>query len=176
MSDNRQSLLSLCLHFQNVSLCASLSLCSDAHSLNSDRFCIIGADLRDLSNLDEKLKKCNLNPEYVIIRLFSPLDKRLFVKIYASFKLTNITNANANDVALYRLPTVFLSECVLVYMTPSQSSNLVRWAAETLHTAMFISYEQVNRSDASVSISGNLLVCTDTVNNPAFVWSTGEHE
>lgn len=57
------------------------------------------------------------------------------------------TNANANDVILYRLPTVFLSECVLVYMTPSQSSNLVRWAAETLHTVMFISYEQVNRDD-----------------------------
>lgn len=43
-----------------------------------------------------------------------------------------------------RLPTVLLSECVLVYMTPSQSSNLVRWAAETFHTAMFINYEQVN--------------------------------
>lgn len=84
------------------------SLTLDAHSLNSDRFCIIGADLRDLSNLDEKLKKCHLNPE---------------------------------------LPTVFVSECVLVYMTPSQSSNLVRWAAETLHTAMFISYEQVNMGD-----------------------------
>lgn len=42
------------------------------------------------------------------------------------------------------LPTVLLSECVLVYMTTSQSSNLVRWAAETFHTAMFINYEQVN--------------------------------
>lgn len=28
-------------------------------------------------------------------------------------------------------------------MTPAQSSNLVRWAAETFHTAMFINYEQV---------------------------------
>lgn len=43
----------------------------------------------------------------------------------------------------HRLPTVFVSECVLVYMTPSQSSNLVHWAAETFHTAMFINYEQV---------------------------------
>lgn len=30
-------------------------------------------------------------------------------------------------------------------MTPSQSSNVVRWAAETFHTAMFINYEQVNK-------------------------------
>lgn len=44
-----------------------------------------------------------------------------------------------------RLPTLLLSECVLVYMTPSHSSNLVHWAAETFHTAMFINYEQVNK-------------------------------
>lgn len=44
----------------------SKSLVADAHSLSSDRYCIIGADLRDISNLDEKLKKFQLNPEYVI--------------------------------------------------------------------------------------------------------------
>ncbi|XP_068610775.1 leucine carboxyl methyltransferase 1 [Brachionichthys hirsutus] len=84
------------------------SLILDAQSLDSDHYCIIGADLRDISNLYEKLKKFQLNPE---------------------------------------LPTVLLSECVLVYMTPAQSFSLVRWAAETFHTAMFVSYEQVNMSD-----------------------------
>ncbi|KAL6095306.1 lcmt1 [Pungitius sinensis] len=84
------------------------SLLLDAHSLDSDRYCIIGADLRDVSSLDDKLKKFQLNPE---------------------------------------LPTLLLSECVLVYMTPSQSSNVARWAAETFHTAMFINYEQVNMGD-----------------------------
>uniref|UniRef100_G3P393 Leucine carboxyl methyltransferase 1 n=1 Tax=Gasterosteus aculeatus aculeatus TaxID=481459 RepID=G3P393_GASAC len=84
------------------------SLLLDAQSLDSDRYCIIGADLRDISSLDDKLKKFQLNPE---------------------------------------LPTLLLSECVLVYMTPSQSSNVVRWAAETFHTAMFINYEQVNMGD-----------------------------
>lgn len=42
-----------------------------------------------------------------------------------------------------RLPTLFLSECVLVYMTPDQSSKLVNWASVTFHTAMFVNYEQV---------------------------------
>ncbi|XP_033840594.1 leucine carboxyl methyltransferase 1 [Periophthalmus magnuspinnatus] len=84
------------------------SLLLDANSLDSDRYCLIGADLRDISSLDEKMKKFQLNPE---------------------------------------LPTVFVSECVLVYMSPTHSSNLVRWASEMFHTAMFISYEQVNMSD-----------------------------
>ncbi|KAM6897036.1 leucine carboxyl methyltransferase 1 [Xenentodon cancila] len=84
------------------------SLLLDAHSLDSDRYCVIGADLRNISNLEEKLKKFQLNSE---------------------------------------LPTLFLSECVLVYMTPLQSSNLVNWAADTFQTAMFINYEQVNMRD-----------------------------
>lgn len=84
------------------------SLLLEPHLLDSDRYCIVGADLRDTPGLDEKLKRLQLDPD---------------------------------------LPTLLLSECVLVYMTPSQSSNLVRWAAETFHTAMFINYEQVNMSD-----------------------------
>ncbi|CAM4709311.1 unnamed protein product [Leuciscus chuanchicus] len=84
------------------------SLLLDGHSLDSDRYCIISADLRDLPTLEDKLKKFQINPE---------------------------------------LPTLFLSECVLVYMTPEQSSKLVHWVADTFPTAMFINYEQVNMND-----------------------------
>ncbi|KAI1896018.1 hypothetical protein AGOR_G00090480 [Albula goreensis] len=45
------------------------------------------------------------------------------------------------------LPTLFMAECVLVYMTPEQSSKLVRWVADTFPTAMFVNYEQVNMED-----------------------------
>uniref|UniRef100_A0A4W5K2Z3 Leucine carboxyl methyltransferase 1 n=1 Tax=Hucho hucho TaxID=62062 RepID=A0A4W5K2Z3_9TELE len=84
------------------------SLLLNGHSLDSDRHCIIGADLRDIPGLDDKLKKFHLNP---------------------------------------KLPTLFLSECVLVYMTPDQSSKQVNWASDTFHTAMFVNYEQVNMMD-----------------------------
>ncbi|XP_076154540.1 leucine carboxyl methyltransferase 1 isoform X1 [Alosa pseudoharengus] len=84
------------------------SLLFDGHSLDSDRYCIIGTDLRDLPNLEEKLKKFQMNVE---------------------------------------LPTLFLSECVLVYMTPQHSNKLVHWVADTFHTAMFVNYEQVNMAD-----------------------------
>ncbi|XP_005351239.1 leucine carboxyl methyltransferase 1 [Microtus oregoni] len=80
----------------------------DGHMLDSKRYAIIGADLRDLSELEEKLKKCNMNTQ---------------------------------------LPTLLITECVLVYMTPEQSANLLKWAASSFETAMFINYEQVNMDD-----------------------------
>ncbi|XP_029804650.1 leucine carboxyl methyltransferase 1 [Suricata suricatta] len=80
----------------------------EGHLLNSKRYAIIGADLRDLPELEEKLKKCNMNPQ---------------------------------------LPTLLITECVLVYMTPEQSANLLKWAAHSFKTAMFINYEQVNMDD-----------------------------
>jgi hypothetical protein len=36
---------------------------ADGHILDSKRYAIIGADLRDLSELEEKLKKCNMNTQ-----------------------------------------------------------------------------------------------------------------
>ncbi|KAG7491823.1 hypothetical protein MATL_G00008340 [Megalops atlanticus] len=84
------------------------ALLLDGHSLDSDRYCIFGADLRDIPGLEDKLKKFHMDP---------------------------------------KLPTLFLSECVLVYITPEQSSKLLHWVADTFHTAMFINYEQVNMED-----------------------------
>ncbi|XP_014304017.1 leucine carboxyl methyltransferase 1 isoform X5 [Myotis lucifugus] len=78
----------------------------DGHMLDSKRYALIGADLRDLTTLEEKLKKCNMNTQ---------------------------------------LPTLLVTECVLVYMTPEQSANLIKWAANSFETAMFISYEQKER-------------------------------
>ncbi|XP_036136397.1 leucine carboxyl methyltransferase 1 isoform X6 [Molossus molossus] len=75
----------------------------DGYTLDSKRYAVIGADLRDLSELEEKLKKCNMDTQ---------------------------------------LPTLLITECVLVYMTPEQSANLIKWAASVFGTAMFINYEQ----------------------------------
>ncbi|XP_019397383.1 PREDICTED: leucine carboxyl methyltransferase 1 [Crocodylus porosus] len=84
------------------------SLLIDAHTLDSCRYSIIGADLRSSSELEEKLKKFNMDTQ---------------------------------------LPTLLITECVLVYMTPQQSASLLKWAASTFQTAMFINYEQVNMAD-----------------------------
>ncbi|XP_030886754.1 leucine carboxyl methyltransferase 1 [Leptonychotes weddellii] len=40
---------------------------NDGHLLDSKRYAIIGADLRDLPELEEKLKKCNMNPQSFLL-------------------------------------------------------------------------------------------------------------
>ncbi|XP_077979377.1 leucine carboxyl methyltransferase 1-like [Glandiceps talaboti] len=45
------------------------------------------------------------------------------------------------------LPTVFISECVLVYLSTDKSSGLLKMIAESFNTAFFINYEQVNMID-----------------------------
>lgn len=87
---------------------AGESLLVDSHSLDSSRYAIIGADLRDLPKLEEHLKKCSMDPQ---------------------------------------LPTILVTECVLIYLTQEHSTVLLKWAAGIFPTAMFINYEQVNMTD-----------------------------
>ena len=42
-----------------------------------------------------------------------------------------------------RLPTVFIAECVLVYMESVHSKKLVEWISQNFLSAFFINYEQV---------------------------------
>lgn len=43
-----------------------------------------------------------------------------------------------------QLPTAFIAECVLVYMSAEQSSVLVRWIADSFTSVFFVNYEQVS--------------------------------
>lgn len=45
------------------------------------------------------------------------------------------------------LPTVFLCECVLVYMADKESSQLLNWITQNFKHCLFINYEQVNLAD-----------------------------
>jgi len=44
----------------------------------------------------------------------------------------------------HQLPTAFIAECVLVYMTAEKSSALVRWIADNFTSVFFVNYEQVS--------------------------------
>lgn len=45
-------------------------------------------------------------------------------------------------------PTLFLSECVLVYMGPEESRALVRWAGQSFSTAAWLNYDPIRPHDA----------------------------
>ncbi|CAG0900809.1 unnamed protein product [Darwinula stevensoni] len=45
------------------------------------------------------------------------------------------------------IPTLFIAECVLVYLSIKDSTEFLKWIASTFKCAFFINYEQVNLSD-----------------------------
>lgn len=45
------------------------------------------------------------------------------------------------------VPTMFLAECVLVYLEPDKSREVIRWAGNTFSSAFFINYEPINPHD-----------------------------
>lgn len=47
----------------------------------------------------------------------------------------------------FSLPTIFLAECVLVYIEPIHCVNLLKWLSGHFSSAVFINYEQVNMTD-----------------------------
>ena len=42
------------------------------------------------------------------------------------------------------LPTMFLTECVLVYIEPEKSRKVIEWAGTTFSTALFLNYGPVS--------------------------------
>lgn len=66
------------------------------------------------------------------------VDLRNLEELFAKFQTSEVN---------FDLPTVFLAECVLVYMEPPNCFNLLRALGERFKNAAFINYEQVNLDD-----------------------------
>ena len=45
------------------------------------------------------------------------------------------------------VPTLFVSECVLIYVPPENGDQLIKWCSDTFITSAFITYEQINPFD-----------------------------
>ena len=61
-------------------------------------------------------------------------DLRNVDELFGKFKISEVN---------FDLPTIFLAECVLVYMEPKNCFNLLRALSERFSNAAFINYEQV---------------------------------
>jgi len=63
------------------------------------------------------------------------------------------------------LPTMFLSECVMIYMDPMDSDAIVKWISDNVPTAMILAYEQILPNDAfGQMMIKNLKVNTININ------------
>ncbi|CAH1789344.1 unnamed protein product [Owenia fusiformis] len=76
--------------------------------LHADNYHIVAVDLRNLIEVETKLKESGFD----------------------------------NDI-----PTIFIAECVLVYMESEKSNAIIKWIADNVKTAYFVNYEQVNMGD-----------------------------
>lgn len=54
--------------------------------------------------------------------------------------------------------TIFIAECVLVYMEQKSSEVLLKWIAENFSTSLFINYEQVGLDFGNMK-SGVFILC-----------------
>ncbi|KAF9182441.1 hypothetical protein BGZ51_004745, partial [Haplosporangium sp. Z 767] len=46
------------------------------------------------------------------------------------------------------IPTLFISECVLIYIQPGDSDTIVDWVGNNMAASLFVVYEQINPTDA----------------------------
>lgn len=57
--------------------------------------------------------------------------------------LTEVQQKLAQSEVRFNLPTVFIAECVLVYIDTSLANQLLSWISSSFPTSFFINYEQV---------------------------------
>jgi O-methyltransferase involved in polyketide biosynthesis len=49
---------------------------------------------------------------------------------------------------IFRLPTLFISECVLIYLKPEKGDAIIKWVSDTFASASFCTYEQIGPNDS----------------------------
>lgn len=96
------------------------------------------------SKLTDKLENLETNSGYQVVSdklKMIPVDMRRIQEMQAALEKHGLEN---------NVPTIFVAECVLVYMQPSESDNLIRWASAAVPHSLstMLVYEQINPSDA----------------------------
>lgn len=64
--------------------------------------------------------------------------------MYAYVCAKEKTNTNI----LIRAPTLFLSECVFIYLAPEDTNTILKWITDNMKNTLFALYEQIQPDDA----------------------------
>ena len=110
---------------------ATLCMTSGKNELHSLHYHLISGDLRNMSHLGDQLLSTGLDTRY----------KRPHVPVL-SISPSHPTYSSPPS-HIHSLPTLFLAECVLVYMEPEKSKEVVQWAGANFTTALFVNYDPV---------------------------------
>uniref|UniRef100_A0A1I7V363 Leucine carboxyl methyltransferase 1 n=1 Tax=Caenorhabditis tropicalis TaxID=1561998 RepID=A0A1I7V363_9PELO len=92
---------------------SSEAVVSHHADLHAGNYHLVGADLRQANELNQKLATCQLDHD---------------------------------------LPTIFIAECVLVYMSADSSSSLLKQIVDNFRKPAFVNYEQFRTSDAFTKV------------------------
>lgn len=90
--------------------------------LHSGNYHLIPADLSQISEVESKLISAGVDFRY---------------------ERTSLNNTNTISK-----PTIFFSECVLIYMKPKDSNQVIEWISTKFASALFCIYEQLLPNDS----------------------------
>ena len=98
------------------------------------RYVLIDADLRDVAKLHDTL-------------IAHGLDVRYGARLCVNNHLPTVWRVClCNALTCLSLPTLVITECVLVYLPSDVSNSIVRWAGATFQSCLFINFEQASCS------------------------------
>jgi tRNA wybutosine-synthesizing protein 4 len=118
----------------------------------------IEVDMEPIANLKTKIISENVElSQYITNRNESKESPEKFPLVSDGYRILSCDLTDSKrlfDLLLneceidLNLPTLFISECVLVYVDPESSGNIIEWIAKCFPLASFITYEQINPYDA----------------------------
>jgi [phosphatase 2A protein]-leucine-carboxy methyltransferase len=86
-----------------------------------------------------------LSPVYSIFSVDLRCSQQVFHDLVT--RSISIDGSTSQPVLDVNLPTLVLAECVLVYMTPEHSDEVIKWFANTFAETSFIVYEMYGLTD-----------------------------
>merc|ERR1719231_1794088 len=75
------------------------------------------------------------------------IDAPSFKCVPADLRETPALAAAMRERGLCDVPTLFVCECVLVYMKPEQSDAVLEWAAQAVSSSAIVTYEHIHPDD-----------------------------
>ena len=127
-------------------------------NIENEKLFLQNKDFLDINNKSEhnvviNKKEGTINSKYYAL---IPGDMCQWSKLEAKYFKRDVNNdsTNKNDEFVdldfsFDRPTLFLSECVLIYMPVSKSKHIIDWIAKNFHNgAAFALYEQILPNDA----------------------------